>query len=123
MKLTSPVLAALPLGATVSTNTFPLSSSFNTNPNGLFNSTTRSLTPADRDCLANRIKSSSSAIFRAEDEVDVIVDFELDGDVIGNDACIELLVMVFVGAKAWATFTIDVSVRKMIETAFIVLIV
>ena len=56
---TNPLRAALPLGAKVSTKTFPLSSSFNTMPNGRRSSTRLSPAEADRDCFVNRRKSSS----------------------------------------------------------------
>eukprot|EP00957_Ditylum_brightwellii_P158876 12092648-Ditylum_brightwellii.AAC.1 len=71
-----PVLAAFPLGATVSTYTFPSSSSLSTNPRGRFKSTTRSSTPALRDARAHRIKSLSFAMYNAvHDDDDDANDF------------------------------------------------
>lgn len=68
---TSPLRAALPLGAKVSTKTLPLSSSFSTMPNGRRSSTRLSPAEADRDCFVNRRKSSSlSDMDSSEDDGD-----------------------------------------------------
>jgi hypothetical protein len=57
---TFPVRAAFPLGATVSTYTFPvLLSSFSTSPSGRSSSTTVSVAPALRLCFAQRMNSWS----------------------------------------------------------------
>mmetsp|Transcript_26993 Transcript_26993/g.60668 ORF Transcript_26993/g.60668 Transcript_26993/m.60668 type:complete len:135 (-) Transcript_26993:82-486(-) len=90
---TCPVRAAFPLGATVSTYTFPVSSSsLRINPRGLLSSTMLSPVLADLDCLAHRMKSSSSSaiaklvVFLTDTEVDGANALHVRNDDAANNA-------------------------------------